>query len=110
MSEARDFVLARLAVTLVSLQAAKDAVEEAVAHCVLPEEDEDGKEREELLDTASEAIGEATRALEEAQEGLDDKDFDPKEAEDDEDEEEDDEEEEEEQPTRARRRAGERKK
>jgi uncharacterized membrane protein YukC len=108
MSEARDFVLARLAVTRVSLQAAIEAVDECTAHCVLPDDDADGKERASLLDTAAEALGEATRALEAAQEGLDDDDFDAEEGEDDdeeeEDEDDDEEDEEDEKPSRTRSR------
>lgn len=96
MSEARDFALARLAVTRVSLQAAIEAVDETTAYFVMPEDDKTGKEREQLLDTAAEALGEATRALEAAQEALDDEDFDPEEGEEDEEEDDDDEEEEDE--------------
>lgn len=108
MSEARDFVLARLAVTRVSLQAAIEAVDECTAHFVMPEDDTDGDEREQLLDTAAEAIGEATRALEAAQEGMEYDELDPEEGEEDDDGE-DEPEEEQERPAR-RRRAGERKK
>jgi hypothetical protein len=96
MSEARDFALARLAVTRVSLQAAIEAVDETTAYFVMPEDDKTGKQREELLDTAAEALGEATRALEAAQEALDDDEFDPEEGEEEEEEDEDDDDEEEE--------------
>ena len=111
MSDARDFALARLAVTRVSLQAAIEAVDEATSYFVMPEDDKTGKEREALLDTAAEALGEGTRALEAAQEALDDEEFDPEEGEEDDedDEEEEEEEEDDEEETPSRRRAGKKK-
>lgn len=63
----RDFVMARLAAARTSFQAAIDAIDEALALFVNPDDDDDGGEREELVDTAVEAAGAGTIALQSAE-------------------------------------------
>ena len=70
-----DYVKARLASALASLEASKSAVLEALALFNNPDDDDKGKERKELVDTALEAAGCATRALEAAEEVVEDCDF-----------------------------------
>lgn len=60
----RDFVMARVAACRASLQTAIDELDEAMGHFVDPSEDEDGDERTEALEAATESIGSATRSLE----------------------------------------------
>lgn len=64
----RDEAMARLMAARVSLQAAMDAVDEAGAIFVNPDEDPKGKERKQLIADALEAAGVASRALEAAEE------------------------------------------
>jgi hypothetical protein len=63
----RDYVMARLAAARTSAQASVDAIDEALALFVNPDEDEDGGERTDLIDTAVEAIGAATISIQEAE-------------------------------------------
>lgn len=70
----RDFVMARLAAARNSLQAAIDAIDEAVGLYVNPDDDAKGKERAELVDTAVDAVGVASRCLEAAEEMVDEVD------------------------------------
>jgi hypothetical protein len=63
----RDFCMARLAAARASLQAACNAVDEALVLFVNPDEDSDGTEREENLSDALEAVGAATIALQQAE-------------------------------------------
>lgn len=60
----RDFLMARVGSAQVSLRAALSALDDFMALCVNPDEDKDGDERKDLVDTALEAAGCATRALE----------------------------------------------
>lgn len=60
----RDFLMARVGSAQVSLRAALSALDDFMALCVNPDEDKGGEERRELVDTALEAAGCATRALE----------------------------------------------
>lgn len=60
----RDYVMARLAAARSCAQEAIEAIDEAVALFVSPDEDKKGKERDELIDSALEATGRASRALE----------------------------------------------
>lgn len=71
----RDFVLARIASARNALQASLDGLDEMVAHFNNPDDDPDGKERCELLDGAVEQVGFATRALEAAEEVIEDVDW-----------------------------------
>jgi outer membrane biosynthesis protein TonB len=63
-SEARDYIMARSASALASLDAAKAALYEMLGHFNIPDDDGKGKERKALADTALEASSHATRALE----------------------------------------------
>lgn len=71
----RDFVLARVAVARNALQAGIDSLDEMTALFSNPDDDKNGKERQELLDGAVEQVGFATRALEAAEEIIEDIDF-----------------------------------
>jgi len=62
----RDYVMARGAAALAALESAKNDVVEAMTLFITPDDDERGKERRELLDSAIEAASIATRALEDA--------------------------------------------
>lgn len=86
-----DFVMARLASALASLKASESAVLDALALFNNPDDDDKGKERKELVATALETVGCATRALEAADETIEDVDFEAAEPWDDEDDDEDDE-------------------
>ena len=66
-SAARDATMARLAAARSCAQAAVDAIDEALVLFVDPDEDDDGSERTELIETALEQAGMASRALEAAQ-------------------------------------------
>lgn len=70
--QARDAFMARLASARASSQAALDAIDEAIALCVDPSEDDDGEEREDLVDAAIEAAGCTSRALEAASDVIED--------------------------------------
>lgn len=85
---ARDAVMARLAGARASLQASIESVDECLTLFVNPADDKSGKERKELLESALEAVGCASRGLESAVEGL--PDIDPTEGEPWDDDEEDD--------------------
>ena len=100
--ESRDAYQARLAAGRSAAADALAAIDEAIAYSVNPDEDRSGKKREEAVETALEAAGLASRALEEAQaawEHVDPLEGEPweehDEEDDDEDEEDDDEEEDE---------------
>ena len=96
---ARDYAMARLAAARVAAASAVSAIDEALDLFVEVDEDEKGEERTELITTALESVGCATRALEAAEEIMDQ--VDPEECEpwdegdDDEEDEEDDEDEDE---------------
>lgn len=101
----RDYVMARLAAARSAAQSTVEAIDEALAMFVDPEEDSRGKERTELVDAAIEAAGCASRALEDAAEILPDVDFEEGEPWEDEEDEDDEEEEQDEKPRRGKRRA-----
>lgn len=65
---ARDFVMARLAAARAAAQAAIEDIDASLNLFIDVEEDKKAKEREELLGSALESIGCATRALESAEE------------------------------------------
>lgn len=94
----RDYVMARLASASVSLKASAEAIDEALALFNNPDDDKKGKERKELVATALETAGCATRALEAAEGLIPNVDFELGEPwdDDEEDEEEDDDEDEDE--------------
>lgn len=88
--------MARLAAARVSAQSAVNAIDEALELFIEVDEDAKGKDRTELVETALESVGCATRALEAAEEALPGVDFEECEPwdesdDDDEDEDEDDE-------------------
>ncbi len=66
----RDTVMARLAAARSCAAAVVDAIDEAIALFVEPEEDDDASERLELIETALETAGMASRALEAAKEAM----------------------------------------
>lgn len=68
IGNARDHVMARLAAARVFLQSAVESIDDAIALCVDPEEDDDGSERAELLEVAHDSAGSAQRSLELASE------------------------------------------
>jgi len=76
---ARDFVMARLGACRGSMAIAGDALDQTLSLFVDPDDDKKGEARVELLDTVDLALGEAARAVQAAQELLDD--VDPKEGE-----------------------------
>lgn len=67
MAEGRDFVMARLAAARQHLQAATEAVDGCVSLFLFPADDKSGKDRREALDIASDAAGQASRAIENAE-------------------------------------------
>lgn len=75
----RDFVMARLAAGRTAAQDAVHAIDEALGLFLAPDDDKKGKERKELIATALEAVGVAARALECAEENVDE--YDPEEGE-----------------------------
>jgi len=85
---ARDFAMARLARVLVNLEAAREAVRDAVALFITPEDDSKGKDRDELLEMALEQAGDASRGIEAAQEAMEEADMELGEPDEEEDEEE----------------------
>jgi hypothetical protein len=62
----RDYVMARIAAARASAQAAIELCDVAIANFVEPDDDKDGTERGESIDAGLEALGSATRSLEEA--------------------------------------------
>lgn len=92
----RDYVMARVAAARASAQAAVELCDAVIDHCVDPTKDKNAKQRLECLEGATEALGAASRSLEEATEVvvLDDE-FDPGEGEDYDDEDGEDEDDEE---------------
>lgn len=66
----RDYAMARLAAARVAAQSAMDAIDDALAYFVDPDEDERARERKELIETALESAGMCSRALECAQEAM----------------------------------------
>lgn len=68
---ARDFVIARIAVSRTEAQGAIDQLDEALDLFADPEDDANGKAREEALTEALERLGRATRAAEAAEDKLD---------------------------------------
>ena len=71
MAEARDFILARLAVASSHANSATEAINDCINLFVFPTEDKDGSDRSEALDIISSASGELSRAVEAAQEIMD---------------------------------------
>jgi predicted ATP-grasp superfamily ATP-dependent carboligase len=65
---ARDFAMARLAAARASATAMIEAIDDCLNLFVDPEDDISGKERKELVDSALEAAGCSSRALESAEE------------------------------------------
>jgi len=72
---ARDFVMARLGAALAAMDVARESVNAALLTFIDPEDDPRGKDRQELVDTALEAAGTATRCLESAAENFRDADM-----------------------------------
>lgn len=68
---ARNFVMARLAACRAALRDAGDGVDDAIGMFVDPSEDLDGKERRLLLEGIDDAIGDAARAVQTAQDVVD---------------------------------------
>ena len=68
-------MIARAAVARNALQAAIDSLDEMTALFANPDDDDDGKERKDLLDGAVEQVGIASRALEAAEEGIGQRDL-----------------------------------
>jgi len=62
----RDYVMARLAAARSAFQEGLTALDEALALFLTPELDDTGEKREEMVDTALEWSGVASRALESA--------------------------------------------
>lgn len=79
----RDYFMARLAAGRSAAQDALAAIDEAIALCTVPEEDASGKKRAEAVDTALEALGVASRAVEKAEDVRDEVDPEEGEPEDD---------------------------
>lgn len=71
----RDYVMARLAAARTAAQSSIEAIDEALALFVDPEEDARGRQRKELIDAALEAAGCVARALEDAENVLPDVDY-----------------------------------
>lgn len=80
---ARDYVMARLAACRGALAMATAALDAALGHFLVPEEDPKGKHRAEALEAVDELIGDGARAVQAAQEVW--PDVDPREAEEDDD-------------------------
>jgi hypothetical protein len=74
-SDPRDFVMARLAAGRAAAQAAINAIDDAMNLFVNPDDDKGGKEREADVEEALEALGVACRAIEAAEESLDEVDM-----------------------------------
>lgn len=91
----RDYVMARLAAARSALTDALTAVDESIELFVNPDEDKSGKDRRDAIETALDAAGAASRALEAADEVAPQVDWKEGEPWDDEDESEDDDSEEE---------------
>lgn len=72
---ARDFVMARLAAGRAAATEMIAAIDEANGLFLNPDDDMSGRKRKEAIGDALEAAGAATRALECAEEGLDDVDM-----------------------------------
>lgn len=70
----RDYVMARLLAARVQAQAAIDAIDDAAAHFVDPDEDKSGKTRTQLLDDADECLGGSARSLQDAMQVMKDMD------------------------------------
>lgn len=67
-TEARDFVMARLAAAGAMAAAATAQINDALALFCAPDDDKKGKERAELLEAIDDTLGDATRAVQAAQE------------------------------------------
>lgn len=61
---ARDYAMARISAARASAAAVIDACDDFIALCIDPDDDDDGGERAELIDSALEHAGAASRALE----------------------------------------------
>lgn len=75
----RDFIIARIGIAISEMDQARAALTDALAMFVSTDDDKTGKERAELVDAAIEHASNATRALELAQDNLDE--YDPSEGE-----------------------------
>ena len=75
----RDFVMARLAAGRTAAHDAVTMIDEALSIMIAPEDDAKGKKRKECITDALEALGVATRAMECAEENVDE--YDPTEGE-----------------------------
>ncbi len=80
----RDYVMARLAAARSSAAAALTLIDQAMEHFVDPEgtDDEDGNERNTCFEGAAEALGAASRSVEDAQKIWETDDVDPEDGED----------------------------
>lgn len=78
-SDARDYVMARLAACRAWLTDALEELDECVGHFVAPEGDLDGGARTAHLEAVDESIGEAARSVQLAQDAI--VDIDPEETE-----------------------------
>ncbi len=67
----RDYTMARLAAARAAFAAGIDAIDDAIGLFVDPDDDDDGSERKEMIETALEHAGAAARALECAEEVID---------------------------------------
>lgn len=75
----RDFVMARLAAGRTAASDAVTMIDEALSIMIAPDDDAKGKKRKECIVDALEALGVATRAMECAEENVDE--YDPTEGE-----------------------------
>lgn len=66
-TEARDFVMARLAACRANIYMVADALDDCLCHFADPDGDKEGKERAELLEAIDDGLGEAARAVQMAQ-------------------------------------------
>jgi hypothetical protein len=72
---ARDFVMARLGAARACVGAASTEIDNALGCFVSPEDDKKGEERGGAMESAVDLLGEAVRAVEAAQDMLEDVDF-----------------------------------
>ena len=66
----RDFVMARLAAARGTLAAATEALDNCIIQFVFPDDDKNGKERNEALEALADAAGDLSRSVELAQAGM----------------------------------------
>ena len=70
MAEARDFIMARLGAARAYSALIAEQIDECLSLFIEPDEDRDGKERIDLLESISEVSGLLSRAVETAQTGF----------------------------------------